>query len=407
MPTLAYVDSFQHRVLAGNSWYETISNAGTPPNHGAVAITFDTGVARTAEHACSLKVAEDGVTAPNIRKNIAQKVVVGSIFFRIAAAPSVQSKMLVMTISAGVISIGMNTNGTMYGKVGSGTAISTAGTYADSLWHRIDYYADTQTGTAFLEWQIDGAAQTQANLALATANMTNCMIGTNTATDTLTFWVSDWVFGHTSADHPLGDHICKKLELNGTGTHAKGAGVFSDQASATTDAALLAAVDDAWDGTTPNLTQTGEDYTQETTADGGTGYVEWTLADPSETTVWGATMGVLLAAEDATTADNCEARLVDAAGTTLATTGALTDPSGSATVYNAYRPFRTADPSGGWSGTSLSGCKIRFGFSTDVAPNPIINSAEVCYAAVPGAAPTVLPPPPTIKSFAVTRANRY
>jgi len=50
------------------------------------------------------------------------------------------------------------------------------------------------------------------------------------------------------------------------------------------------------------------------------------------------------------------------------------------------------DPGAGWSGTTLSGCKVRFGFSTDAAPDALFNSAIVEYAApwTAGAAATSL-----------------
>lgn len=397
MPTLIAIDSFQHRVLrVANAairldWYRSVTDTGTSaPSHGGGNITFDTGVTRTAEHACSLKLDFLAARAIQVRSLIAAGIRDANVsfYFRTVDGTNPASSAMQLfqfgSTENGVISI--NTSGQITAKMGAGTTQTDSVDVCDGAWHRIDARCQTSTATGRLDVQVDGTALTQATDAITAADITDWNFGHTAGTVDYTVYVSDFVMSATGADYPMGDHICKKLEINGTGTHSKGSGAFTDQTGATTDAALLAAVDDAWDGTTPELSQTGDDYTTQTANDGA-GYVEFTLADPSESTIWGAQLGTLMAALAATTADNGETRLVDSGGSTLATTG-LIDPSGSATVYNGYRIIASA-PGGGWDGTALTGVKVRFGFSTDAAPDVLFNSGLVEYAAPWSAGQTV------------------
>ncbi len=410
MPTISGIDSFQHRIIPTainntNGWYSAVNNGGTTPNHGGGGISFDTTTKRTADHACSLKMVVPAATVTNLRISIGSKVVVGSVYFNVPTAPaSGSSKLLNMALSSGVASVGIDSSGHITSKVGSGTQQNGSTNWADGAWHRIDWYADTTGATATLDVKVDGTETlTQATLALATANMTTVMIGDNTfvSADT-TVYYNDLVWSTTAGDYPLGDHICLKLEINGTGTHNKGAGTWSDEAGNTTDAELLNSVDDAWNGTTPELSQTGEDHVKKSAGVTGTEYLEFTLADTAQSgAVWGAQIGALIAALDSTTANAQSFKLVDSGGTVLKAPGAI-DASVSSTAYSAYRIQDTTAPGGGWDTTALNGLKYQWGFSTDVSPNPVFNSGIVEYVCawaggqtVTAAALTVTPSLPT------------
>ena len=396
MPTLIKVDSFQHRVLRvaqvsnATAWY-AVTEASTIPCHDGVDITFDTGQPRTADHACSLKLV--GNASTNVQAGLplgaGNQNVNGSIYFRVASAPSVTSRMIAFAGPAS--SINMDSSGHIVSQHAGGVSSQTSsGTYADGNWHRLDFYANSSASPNTLDVQIDGVANSQSSRAQAATDTTRVDMGT-VAGDTLTAWYSDLVLSNTPGDYPIGDHICKFLRIDGKGTHSQGSGAFQDGSGSATDD-FEVSVDDAWDGTTPELSQTGEDYVQQTANDAA-GYVEFTLQDPSESTIWGAQLDVLMAAEDSTQVMNCESRLVDSGGTTLATTG-LVDPSISNAAYTGIRPIATSAPSGGWSGTSLGACKVRFGYSTDTTPDAIFNAGGVEYAApwtAPAAASLLVP----------------
>jgi hypothetical protein len=410
MPTLIKLDSFQHQVLrvanatAADDWYRLVTDTGTSaPSHGGGNITFDTGIVRTAEHAVSLKLAflaargiqvRYGLAAGNRNMNV-------SFYFRSldATNPGSQTTLFVFGATENGV-IGIDTSGRITAKHGAGTLQNGSVDVCDGAWHRIDAKCDTSTTTGTLDVQVDGTALTQATDAITAADITDLNFGLATANVDYTVYVSDFVASATSGDYPMGDHICKKLEINGKGTHSLGSGAFQDEAGSTTDD-FEVSVDDAWDGTTPDLDQTGEDFVQQTANDGAA-YVEFTLADPSESTIWGAQLGTLVAAEDSTTACNCETRLVDSGGATRATTG-LIDPSVSSTVYNGYRIIASA-PGGGWDGTALSGCKVRFGFSTDAAPDVLLNSAIAEYAAPWSASGDATATPATVAAVAAVPA---
>lgn len=386
MPTIEGIDSFQHRILptalaATNGWYSAIGNGGTLPNHGGGAISFDTSIKRTDYHACSLKLVHDNVTAVNVRRNVATTMIVGSIYFRVDAAPTNSTKLINIGLSSGTNSVSMNSSGQLACKAGSATLSFSGANYADAKWHRLDFRSDTTTGNTIMDAKVDGTDLTQSSAALASANQLTMMVGDNSVpSGPGTMYFNDLCWSVTVGDYPLGDHICLGVTINGTGTHNKGTGTWADETGATTDAAILDSVDDVWDGTTPNLTQTGEDYAVKSAGTTATEYLEFLIEDASAATynVWGAQLGVLMAALDSTTGNTQEARLVDAGGTTLATPGALIDASVSATAYTAYRAYATAAPSGGWA-SGFNGCRVRWGFTNDVTPNPVFNAAFVEY----------------------------
>jgi hypothetical protein len=386
LPTLALIDSFQHRVIPGNItatasfWYSNATNVGTLPNHGGGNLTFDTGIKRTASHVCSLKVVADNVTPTAFRRTIAQQKVNGSIYFRVDSAPT--SGVNIVSCDppvSSVLRVQILPDGHIQTKVAGGTVQQSSGTYIDSAWHRLDWKFDTSTTTGTADAIVDGTdTLPQATGTITAGNMTARHVGDKNASGPGTFYASDDVVSFTETDYPIGVHTCKLLAINGSGTHAQGSGAFQTMPGAGTTS-YDTFVDDAWDGTTPELSQTGEDYVRQTVIDGA-GYLEFTVADPAggDTAIWGAQLGVLMASEDSATADNCECRLVDSAGSTLATTG-LIDPSINAAYYSGYRIIASSAPSGGWSNSSLAGVKIRFGFSTDVTPNPTMNAAIVEY----------------------------
>lgn len=389
MPTIAGIDSFQHRVLrvfdqgsVVNDWYSQITDTGSAaPCHDGNSITFDPANARTSDHAVSLKLALKAATGVQIRKTVtgANNVAVASFYFKTTDATNPGGVPILFIFGAtnnGTITL--NTSGQVRAQVGSGTAQTSATDYCDGQWHRIDAKYDISTTTGTLDVQVDGVALTQATGTVTVGNITDWNFGGTSGVVDYTVWVSDMVLSFTSGDYPIGDHICRMLEINATGTHSPSTGAFTDQAGGTSDAALLAAVDDAWDGTTPELSQTGEDYIQQT-ANAAAGYVEHGFEDPTESLIWAAQLGVLMAGEDSATTCNCRAELVHS-GTIYCDTG-LIDPSGSATMYNGYRPAASTGPGGSWSDTELSAAVVRFGFSTDAAPDVVFNSAIVEYVA--------------------------
>jgi hypothetical protein len=306
VPTIQGIDSFQHRILpvainATNGWYSVVNGGGTLPNHGGGGWSFDTSIKRTADHACSAKLVTDGAGTFNIRRTIASTMVVGSVYVLIPSPPSGDIKITNMGLSAGVAQISVKgTTGNIALKVGSGTEVVSSLPLANNVWHRIDWKCDTTGATALLDAKVDGVDASQASLSLASANITNVMLGPNTVDAAGTIYFQDLVWSVTAGDYPLGDHICLGSTINGTGTHNKGAGTWADEAGNTSDAELLNSVDDAWNGTTPELSQTGEDYVVKSAGVTATEYLEFTIEDAAAvaSNVWGAQLGCLIAALD-------------------------------------------------------------------------------------------------------------
>ncbi|RPH75884.1 hypothetical protein EHM76_00625 [bacterium] len=391
MPTLVEIDSFQHRILRINegSWYSTVTDAGsTLPCHNGSAITFDTTVTRTADHVNSMKLANSASVGVDFRRTpqTPSNLIVGSFYFRTTDTTNPGGDVvLILLANTNNVTIRMQSNGTIELSQGSGTAPNTVGDYADGNWHLVDFRCDFSTTSGVCDMTVDGADAIQSTGTVTVANFSTYRFGSSAASQAYNIWYSDFIVSNTSGDYPLGEHDCLKTNIDATGTHSPSTGAFTDEAGGTSDAALLDSVNKAWDNTTPGLTQTGETFIQQT-ANATAGYVEYTCADVTGT-IWGASLSTLMAAEDATTACTGETRVVDSGNTTRATTG-LVDPSVSATSYTGYRKCFTSAPNGTWSDTNLNGCKIRFGFSGDAAPDVLWNAAIIEYARAGGAAPT-------------------
>jgi hypothetical protein len=389
MPTLIDLDSFQHQVLrtaitGAGAWYALVTDTGTsPPSHGGGNITFDTGVVRTADHIVSLKMAFLAARGIQVRRTLPAgfRDVNVSFYFRTVDTTNPSGAIAYLFVFGSTTNgvINLNTSGQVSAKVGVGTTQTGAVDVCDGAWHRIDARYITTTTTGTLDVQVDGTALTQATGTVTVADQTDWNLGFTSGTVDYTVYYQDLVVSGTGADYPMGDHICKKLEINGTGTHSQGAGAFTDEVGGTSDAALLASINDAWNGTTPELSQTGEDYVKQTANDAA-GYVEFTVTDPTESSgIWGAVHGSLFTGEDSALQCNGMTQLVDSAGTIISTTGTI-DPSSSATIYNGYRLRCTAAPAGGWD-SGLAGVKLRFGFSSDASPFVAFNAGLVEYAA--------------------------
>ena len=365
-PSLFWLDSFFHQSFASASAGTTLQ--GT---YGGVSGSplFDTTVARTASHAGSLKIAEDGVTQQWVHADppAATQVLVGSLSFMLLAPPSVPSALYIGWGPTNQPAFRVLTDGKLQARLGSTATASTAASVVDGGFHLLDFKFDTSGTTYTLTWALDGVVQTPVSLALqVAADLQRFYIGSFTATHTATFWTSDPVLSATAADYPIGPHICLPLPPDSDGTHNLQAHITGEPGAAVTN--LWEFVRD-WPPTT--------EYLLQSTAD-ATAYAEVNFGDPTLSTVWDV-QAILAgyAVPGVSEADNADLRVLDSGGTLLSSTGLLDYTS----IVIGFHRFLVARPAGGWDGTKLTGAKVRWGFSTDVAPSPRFASVLLEYAA--------------------------
>lgn len=372
MPTLIDLDSFVHQKLDVAQ-----SGSGFIGVYDAVAsssgITFDAANKRTADHTVAMKMVMP-TAATRVTRNIAagNRLIVGSVYFRVTATPSVQSDVVhVATALPSSIPIEMKTDGKL--TCGATSAGTTANSYADSNWHLLDYKIDTSANPHTIDFKVDGADATSGTSAGSASDLTLYALGTH-ANDTLTVWYQDWVISVTSGDYPIGHHICKALWPTGEGTDSLG-GTITDAGAGTTN--LYQSVDD-WNGSTPD---TATYVTQNAT--GASNYAEFTFADPSESTIWDV-HGIIAGFASSTSASatkTTKTQIVDSSNADIDTIDNAIDYSGSTTVLGYYRHL-LARPSGGWDGTKLTGTKARWGYSTIGSSRlPRLSAVMLEYAA--------------------------
>lgn len=344
-------------------------------------MTFDTTNKRLAAHIASLKIVEDGLNATNVSRQIAagSRLVVVSFYIRMTAAPASQSRVFQMPGPASVPTLMMDTAGTLTAQIGTSGGQTTAGTYNDSNWHRIDMRIDTSGTTQTIDWYVNGVLQTQVSRSgLTAADMTGWRLGSTNAAENATCWYQDFVISVTTGDFPIGGHVVLPLYPVGEGTETLGTtNAIVDEAAA--QANLYQHVDD-WNGGTPNTTDYIT-YTSTTTGDAASNFAEFTIQSPASNAVIWDVAGYVAGFAAGTNVDTADTQVLTAHGGTLIDhIGNLIDYSGSTTVLGYFKQ-PLARPSGGWTPANLGAAVIQWGRSTDTNPQPRLSAVMLEYAA--------------------------
>jgi len=296
-------------------------------------------------------------------------------------------------------------------QVGTGTAVD-GPAVALGTWFRLDGRY-TVSGTQYTcDWSVDGVAQTQA---LSQTGLTATTILDHTVAwdnaDDLDISADDWCVSTTTADYPLGEYKVVRLDVNSaaliSGAAANSMSRFIN--NGTIDATFVAADVVAAVSEVPVLIgATASGVTQRTAGAGNA--VELGLstyaAGGGETI--DACRIMVAGWSGSATANNVAVRAFD--GTSESVLFGPADPNfDNATVASATVPAwccKMWTPTGGWSQAKLDAAAVRFGYSTDIAPNP---GAHAMYAevAVRVGAVVILPPKSLILSSAVTRSYTY
>ena len=229
MPTLTWADGFHHNTPAAERF------GGATDTGIFSAINRPAGVSfanETYGSAPDLQIVQDGINFTNVQRGIpaSNRMVVASFYFKLpSGAPSVASRMFMLTGPTTTLKVWIETNGTI--SVGNNAGETIGPNVADAGVHRLDLRYDTSGTTFTVDWAVDGSAQTQATLAGQTAaDMTLWQLGSGSSPHTLTCRYWHYVMSYTSGDHPIGDHRVNVLPPTGDGTHNSGTDIMEDQA---------------------------------------------------------------------------------------------------------------------------------------------------------------------------------
>jgi hypothetical protein len=394
MPTPVVLTGFEHGNLSA-------SGGGLVNSITGSVMSVDSAVKRSGNY--SLKCTEVGV-ASYVTWNLATPAVITARFYiRFASLPASGIKLFWdMRVTAGnPCRFQVASTGVCSMQWSTGTA-QTGPTLAVDTWYRVDLLANQGAGTKTCDWQIDGAAQTQATLVEAASTFTSIRCGGSTA-ETMTFWYDDVFISVTSGDYPIGASQAVGLSSNADGTHNAGTNIMED-ASGNDIGAVTAfnLLDDV-----PMGNGTTTDRVQQTGA--GTGnYAEVQFADmPSSSAVNGVM--AYLCYQSAATQANQGATIVSADdfSTFSDVFGNPTTRGDMSETSDFFKSVIVAPPGGTWSEAEVNNLKMRIGYSGDVNPVPYWLSVECEVDYVPGAAAPFMAKSKGIFLQAVNRAATY
>ena len=319
----------------------------------------------------------------NIQKTIARTVVAGRFYIRIASMPTTVGPVLRLIDANGNLNINVDTDGTIKTQVGVGADSSNAATLTTNTWYRLDWLADSSSGTASMKLRVDGGAEVTATNAQVSANMTSVMVG-QASSETYDIFYDDMILGTVAGDYPFGAGTVERMKPTRDGTHSFTANDFRYNAAGANIATSATDVNTYVDD--DDLTSISDFIAQRVVR--STGYVEVgfgtapfahdALAVAVVSSWHASTTGantVGLKMNDGGTLKN----MLDEAGDGLA------DYSQTSVVFS--EKILTAPPSGGtWTKAKLDAVLLRMGYATDVVGEPFWDGAmlEVAYAPAPG-----------------------
>jgi hypothetical protein len=329
---------------------------------------FDTSVVRTGNY--SLRVAASG-SASNVNILIGNPVPtteVARFAIRLASLPtgnvsqlfgmsafsnSVQLRYIAATQR---LAVAMTPTAG-----GAATVTQASSTVTAGAWYVIEIRYAVGTATHAVDWQINEVAQPGATLASTASMISQLTLGTAGA-DTFTAHYDDVVFSTNGAHYPLGDGRVHTLRPNGVGTHVGPASFIDDDGTAI-DANSWQRLDE-----TPMNTMT--DFVQQT-GSSSANYLAFTLADTTETCIR-AVEGAFSAHSATTQTNNAKVTFVDGPVEREMRTGVGAGPT-------SREYGKIVAPATTWSQSALNGLVARFGYGSDLSPNPILDALIVEY----------------------------
>lgn len=343
------MDGFEHQYTPPTSvntatWIPSFSNSTN--------VTYVAG--RLGGKA--LSVEEDGVNATYARYTVSSTKVVMSVWVKFTPPPSGASGFLRFTGGAAQAALlSIDSTGHIQGRFATGTIVTTSGTYNDGNWHLIDVSVDTGIGVNYtMDWAVDGVAQTQVTLTGGGAStISQILFGSNATSDNATILFDDFIASYTTADYPLGGFAITNYNVTADGTHNDGVGGnFFNESS--TQASMWTRLDNE----PPLLSQ----YVYQFSAN-STQYAEWIFADTTLTPVY--VQGMIVYTSSGTTTNSATTKVVTSGGTDLVS-GTFDMSEDRLTA----RQLMVTPPSGGWTTANFNSTLGRFGYATDVSPQP-------------------------------------
>lgn len=251
------------------------------------------------------------------------------------------------------------------GATGGTPVVANANTTVTAgAWQVVEIRYAVGTTTHAAAWQINEADQPGATVAGTATAISQTYFGTRVA-DTFTAHYDDILMSNDGTQYPLGDGRVRTLSPDGMGTHS-GAASFQDNDGTAIDAASWQRLDEV-----PLNTTT--DFIQQVTA-GGTSYAEITLANTTETCIRSAHGYVSIHSASSNQSNVAKVSIFDGATESVVKSGSFA--ANNTLSRDGAKPLT---PASTWTQAAVNGLVARFGYSTDVAPIPILDGVLVEY----------------------------
>ena len=241
-----------------------------------------------------------------------------------------------------------------------GSAVASS-TVTAGTWYEIDLAVDTASVPATASWRIDGVAQGSVPIALPVTVYLGW--GSDVLADVFNLNVDDIFLSPTLADYPIGAVQVYALAPNATGTHS-GATNFANDDNSAIGAGTPARLDEV-----PMTATT--DFVKQITAS-ATSYVEIGFADTTESCILG--VEALATVRKPSNAPNT-AKVAAFSG---ATETVLHNGDHDQLPITWAAKVTPSTPT--WTAATVNGIVARFGYSTDVNPNPYLDAVHLEYA---------------------------
>ena len=359
-----WLTGLEHGVVstAGLGLFNNVLTGGGAPV--ADAAVFRTG-------AYSLKVPKTGSTNTSyVEKAItASGVVVARFAIRLNSLPAADVTQLAsITVTAGSqLNFGYQTSSQkLQVKLGSGAAVVANTTVTAGTWYVVELRFTVNSNPRTVEWQIGGAAQTNASAAETASTATNVRFGSAVNAEVFTANYDDIIVDNTSADYPFGAGRVQRLLPTGVDTASPNTpGAFTNSDSTAIDSTTPGRLDDVpMSGST--------DYVRQSAPGTGNNYITLTFADTTETCINGVA-AVLAYAGSGTAANNGQTRALDGATSTTVYSGAMNLTT---LAYKSAVVTPTTAPS---TTSTVNGAVVQIGYSTDINPVPYWHALVIEY----------------------------
>ncbi len=312
---------------------------------------------------------------------------VGRVMVRFAVLPN--AIHTIVSSSSGGCGIRYNPTGTQLEAFAGATTLTIAGAFVPVVdtWYRIDFKFVLNT-TSTTDWQVNGVAQTQASHAGSSLALTSLNIGHNTvntantgsAATTATYYADDVCISGTGGDYPIGPGRVAGLFPTADGTHSYDAAtdfLYDNSSNVNATSSLETGT---WANLQNPLSVSTITHFMATASATGLEYLEWALADMSETPISINAVAIVSTHHSATAAANTQSLRIEDGATEEAVLALVA--YNTTTITSEHRVDAVApSSSAAWTLAKVNALKVRWGYSNDVAPVPFIDGvcAEVDY----------------------------